>query len=165
MSKRAEALAERIAQGHRELIAFVETLSEAEWRAYSPNEDRTVGVLVHHVASMLPPELDLVKILASGQPITGVTPEMVDQMNAEHAREHAHCAKEETIAILRRNSALLVSAIRELSDEELDQAAPVSLHSDAPLTAQYFIEEHPLRHAYDHLVSIRAAVSQPDSDG
>jgi len=154
MSRRAEALAERIAQGHRELIAFVETLSKAEWRTYCPDEDRTVGVVVHHVASMLPAELDLVKTLASGQPITGVTPDVVDQINAEHAREHADCTIEETLELLRRNSALVVSAVRELTDAELDQAAPVSLHWDAPLTTQYFIEDHPLSHAYDHLTTI-----------
>jgi hypothetical protein len=158
MSKRAEALAERIAEGHRKLIAFVETLSEADWRTYCPNEGRTVGVVVHHVASMLPAELDLIKTLASGQPITGVTSDVVDQINAEHAREHADCTIEETLDLLRRNSALVVSTVRELTDAELDRAAPVSLHWDAPLTAQYFIEDHPLSHAYDHLTSIRAAL-------
>jgi hypothetical protein len=45
-----------------------------------------------------------------------------------------------------------------LTDGELDRAAPVSLHWDAPLTTQYFIEGHPLGHAYQHLASIRAAV-------
>jgi len=159
MSKRAEALAERIAQGHRELIAFVERLPEAVWHAHCQNEDRTVGVIVHHVASVLPTELDLVKVLASGQPITGVTVELVDRMNAEHAQEQANCEHQETLDLLRRNSALVVSAIRELSDEELDRAAPVSLHWDAPLTTQYFVEEHPLSHAYHHLATIRGAMS------
>ena len=84
---------------------------------------------------------------------------MVDQMNAQHSREHANCGREETLDLMQRNSALVVSAIRELSDAELDQAAPVSLHWDAPLTAQYFIEEHPLSHPYGHLASIRAAIS------
>jgi hypothetical protein len=158
MSKRAEALAERIAEGHRELIAFVEMLSEADWRTYCPNEDRSVGVVVHHVASMLPPELDLVKMLASGRAVTGVTPEIVDQINAEHAQKHAGSGREETLDLLRRNSVLVVSAVRELTDAELDRAAPVSLHWDAPLTTQYFIEGHPLGHAYQHLASIRAAV-------
>jgi hypothetical protein len=159
MSKRAEALAERIAQGHRELIAFAETLSESEWHTYCSNEDRSVGVLIHHVAAALPTELDLVKVLASGRPITGVTMEMVDQMNARHAQDHGDCGKQETLDLLRHNSALVVSAIRKLSDAELDRSAPVSLHWDAPLTTQYFIEEHPLSHAYHHLVSIRTATS------
>jgi hypothetical protein len=159
MSERAEVLAERIARGHRELVDFANTLSEADWRTDCPNEHRTVGVLIHHVASALPAELDLVKILASGQPITGVTIEKVDQMNAQHAQEHLHSSRQETLDLLQHNSALVVDAVRELSDAELDRAAPVSLHWDAPLTTQYFIEEHPLSHAYHHLVSIRAATS------
>jgi hypothetical protein len=65
---------------------------------------------------------------------------------------------EETLDLLRRNSALVVSGVQELTDAELDRAAPVSLHWNAPLTAQYFVEGHPLAHAYQHLASIRAAV-------
>jgi hypothetical protein len=118
------------------------------------------GVLVHHVASALPVELDLIKALASGQPITGVTLEMVDQMNAQHAQEHADFGREETLDLLQRNSALVVGAIREFSDAELDRAATVSLHWDAPLTTQYFIEDHPLSHAYHHLASMRAAMGK-----
>jgi hypothetical protein len=158
MGKRAEVLAERVAQGHRELIAFVEACSEADWRTDCPNEGWTVGVVVHHVASMLPAELDVIKTVASGQPVISVTAELVDQINAQHAKEYADCSREETLDLLRRNSALVVSAIREMSDAELDQAAPVSLHSDAPVTAQYLIEDHPLGHAYDHLASVRAAL-------
>ena len=102
MSKRAEALAQRMAQGHQELVAFIEGCSEAEWQTYSPDEGRSVGVLVHHVASMLPAEIDLVKVMASGQPITGITVEMVDQINAEHADENAQSSREETLELLKR---------------------------------------------------------------
>jgi hypothetical protein len=158
MDKRAEALAQRVAQGHQELVKIIEGCSEAEWQTYSPNEGRPVGVLVHHVASMLPGEIDLVKVLASGQPITGVTMEMVDHINAEHADEHGQASREETLELLKRNSQMAVAAIRELTDEELDRAAPVSLHADAPLTTQYFIEDHPLGHSYHHLASIRAII-------
>ena len=44
---RAEALAERIAQGAAELAAFAEGLSESEWRKPCNDRDRrTLGVLV-----------------------------------------------------------------------------------------------------------------------
>jgi len=46
-----------------------------------------------------------------------------------------------------------------LSDEQLDLATPNSLHADAPVTTQFWIENHPLAHAYRHLASIRAAIS------
>jgi hypothetical protein len=158
MTGHADVLADRVAQAHRELIALVETLSEIEWRTICPNEGRTVGVLVHHVASVLPGELGMIQAVASGQPVTGVTPELLDQMNAQHAEDYANCSREETLELLRGNSALVVDAIRELSDADLNQAALVSLHWNAPLTAQYLIEDHPLGHAYQHLASIRAAL-------
>jgi hypothetical protein len=156
MSERAEALAARIEQGAHALIAFVESCSDAEWKTYVPDEGRTAGVLVHHVASMYPAELDLIRTLASGQAIVGVTWEMVDQMNAQHAQEHADCSKEETLELLKQNSALVADGVRALSDEQLDRAAPISLHANAPLTIQYFIEEHPISHSFRHLTSIQA---------
>jgi hypothetical protein len=163
MSKRAEALADRMAHGHQELATLGESLSPAEWQTYCADEERTVGVLIHHVASMLPAELDLVKVLASGQPITGVNRDSVDEMNLRHAQEHRDCSQQETLDLLRRNSGLVVGAIRELSDEELDRAAPVPLHADARLTTQYFIEDHPLGHAYHHLAGIRVAIGKDRS--
>jgi hypothetical protein len=101
----------------------------------------------------------MIQTVASGQPVTGVTPELVDDVNARHAEDYADCGREETLELLRGNSALLVESIRALSDTELDQAAPVSLHLGAPVTAQYLIEDHPLAHAYQHLANIRAALS------
>ena len=50
------------------------------------------------------------------------------------------------------------AAIRSLTDAELDQAASVSLNDDAPLTCQFFLEDHAVRHSYHHLAGIRAAV-------
>jgi hypothetical protein len=140
-------------------MAFVEGFLEAEWQTLCPDEGRPVGVLVHHVANFYPAEADLIKVLASGQGITDISMDMVDQMNAEHAETQAHCTKEETLELLQRNSASIANVIRELDDEQLDRAAPISLHWGAPLTTQYFIEEHPLSHSFAHLVSIRAAVN------
>ena len=159
MSARAQALADRVEHGAHELMAFIKGCSEAEWQTLSPDEGRTVGVLAHHVASAYPVEMDLVKVLASGKAISGVTWEMVDQMNAEHSQEQANCTRKEVLELLQRNSASAAKIIRELSDEQLDSAAPISLNSDAPLTTQYFIEEHPVSHSFHHLASIRAAIN------
>src|SRR5262249_48836425 len=54
-SRRAEALADRIEQGAASLAAFAEGLSEAEWiMPVSPTDGRSIGVIVHHVASVYP---------------------------------------------------------------------------------------------------------------
>lgn len=158
MSIRAQGLAQRVAQGHQEVISFIKECSEAEWNTICPKENWSVGVVIHHVASVLPVEIELTKILASGQPITGVTMTEVNENNAEHAEEYVHCSKVETLELLERNSAMAVETIQKLSDEELDNTAAVSLHWNAPLTTQYFIEDHPLSHSYHHMTNIRAAL-------
>jgi hypothetical protein len=159
MGTRAQALAERVAQGAQALASFAEQLSDEEWHTTCTNDGRAVGVLAHHIASALIPETDIIKQLASGNALTGVTWAMVDQGNAQHAMEHAHSSQREAAELLRRNSAIAADTIRALSDDQLDLAAPNSLHADAPVTTQFWIENHPLAHAYRHLASMRAAIS------
>jgi DinB superfamily len=158
MGTRSQALAARVEQGAQALIAFAEQCSDAEWQTVVPGEGRTVGVLVHHVAIDLVGESDLAKQLASGQPIRDLTWPMVDQGNAQHTLEHASTTQREAAELLRRNGAIAAAAIRELSDAQLDLAAPNSLHGHAPVTTQFWIENHPLAHAYRHLESIRATL-------
>jgi len=158
--RRARDLADRLEQGARALAAFASELSEAEWNTRLPGDGRTVGVVVHHVASVYPVEIELAQTLARGQAITGVTPGDIDAMNANHAREHAEVTKEAALELLRRNSLEASSAIRALSDDDLERAAPVSLYADAPLTCQFVLEDHAVRHSYHHLARIRAALKR-----
>jgi hypothetical protein len=158
MSHRSEALAARLEAGSAALAAFASTLSEAEWQMRLPNDGRKVGVVVHHVAVMYPLEIQLATLLASGQPVTGVTWDAVAKINRNHAEENDAITKEDALSLLESNSAAAAAAIRALSDEQLDCAAPVSLNSDAPLTCQFFLEDHAVRHSYHHLAGIRATL-------
>jgi hypothetical protein len=158
MSRRADALADRLEQGAAALITLADGLSEEEWQARIPGDGRKVGVVVHHVGNMYPIEVELAQALASGKPIAGVTWDDVHAINANHAKEFDRVTKAEAIEFVRRNSEAASAAIRKLSDAELDRANSVSLNSDAPLTCQFFIEDHALRHSYHHTAKIRAAV-------
>jgi len=155
---RANALADRLEQGVRALATLARRLTDAEWETPIPRDGRTVGVVVHHVATMYPVEIQLAQTLAEGQAVTGVTWDTVHAMNAAHAREHRSVTMEEALDLLARNSASAAAAIRAFSDAELDRAAPVSLNADAPLTCQFILEDHAVRHAYHHLARIRAAL-------
>lgn len=159
MNNRSEALAARLEAGAASLFAFAAALSETEWQTVIPHDGRKVGVVVHHVANMYPIEIQLAQSLATGQPITGVTWDVVHKINHDHAKEHDGVAKDAALALLATNTAAAAAAIRALSDTELDRAAPVSLNSDAPLTCQYFLEDHAVRHSYHHLARIREALS------
>jgi len=81
-------------------------------------------------------------------------------MNGDHAKENESVSKEATLALLAKNSADAAAAIRALSDEELDRASKVSLNSDAPLTCQFMLEDHAVRHSYHHLAAIRTALGR-----
>lgn len=158
MSQRSDALANRLEQGARALADLASALTDAEWHTRIPKDGRKIGVVVHHVASMYPLEIQLAQTVAGGQPVTGVTMKDVDDINAAHAKEHDGATKEATLDLLRRNSAAAAAAIRALGDAELDRAAPVSLYADAPLTCQLVLEDHAVRHSYHHLARIRAAL-------
>jgi hypothetical protein len=158
VKRRSEALAARLESGAAELAAFAATLSEAEWQTPLPKDGRKVGVVVHHVASMYPLEIQLARLLAAGQPITGVTSDAVDKINRDHSEQNDNVSKDAALTLLETNSAAAAAAIRAFTDEELDRAAPVSLNSDAPLTCQFFLEDHPVRHSHHHLARIRAAL-------
>ena len=161
VGRRAALLADRIEEGATLLAAFAEGLSEEEWRSpVSPTDRRSVGLIVHHVASMYPIEIDVAQAGASGKAVTDVTWSVVAELNAKHAHEHAEETKASALELLRRNSREAANAVRAFTDEELDRAAPFSLSFGAPVTAQFVIEDHALRHSWHHLARIRRALGR-----
>jgi hypothetical protein len=112
---------------------------------------------------MYPLEIQLAQRLAAGKPVAGVTWDVVHEMNAGHAKEHDAVTKEVALDLLRRNSTAAAAAIRALSDEQLDQAAPISLNAGAPLTCQFMLEDHAVRHSYHHLAGIQGALKPRSS--
>jgi len=163
MGRRAESLAARVEEGADGLAAFAEGLSETEWRtpaSRSGRDRRSVGVIVHHVASVYPIEIDLARTIARGTAVTGVTWEAIDEMNAKHASDQAGVTKAVAVELLRRNGRQAAAAVRAFTEDELDRAAPFSLSFGAPVTAQFVIEDHALRHSWHHLARIRAALGR-----
>jgi len=160
MSRRSEQLASRIEEGATGLASFVENLSEEEWRTpVSPTDHRPIGVIVHHVASVYPVEIEVARAIAAGNAVTEVTWEAVAAMNARHAAEQAQMTRAEALELLHRNSSQAADAVRSFTDEELDRAAPFSLSFGAPMTAQFVIEDHALRHSWHHLARIKKALN------
>jgi hypothetical protein len=162
MGRRADQLAERIEQGAAGLAKFVEGLSDEDWRKpMTGNKDRRpVGVIVHHVASVYPIEVDLARAIAGGNPVTDVTWEAVADMNAKHSSEATATTKPAALELLRENSRKAAAAARAFTDDELDRAAPFSLSYGAPMTAQFVLEDHAVRHSWHHLAGIRKALGR-----
>jgi len=152
-------LAERIEQGAEEFIAAVESLSDEQWQTPCGSEQRSVGVLVHHVGIMYPIEADVVRMLAENGEAPGVDWPAVHGINADHATTNAAADKSAAIALVRNNVQAAVETVRGLSDAQLDRVAPNALAWNAPMTVQNFIENHPIAHPYSHLESIQIALN------
>lgn len=160
MSIRSEALATRLEEGVARLATLAEGLTPAEWATPIPKDGRTVGVVVHHVGNMFPIEMQVALTVAKGDPVEGVTWEAVHAINKEHAAAQARVTKEEAVEFLRTRARSAAQGIRALSDAELDRAAPVSLYGDAPVTCQFMLEDHAVRHCWHHLDKIRRALGR-----
>jgi hypothetical protein len=76
-----------------------------------------------------------------------------------HKSRH-RVTKAAALELLRRNSREAAAAVRAFTDEELDRAAPVGLSFGAPVTAQFIVEDHALRHSWHHLAGIRRALGR-----
>lgn len=161
MPARATALAQRLEKGVTQLAALAESLSDAEWTKPIPGDGRSAGVLVHHVASMYPVELQLAQAMASGKAVTDVPWSAVHQMNADHSAKHANVTKAEAIALLKTNGAAAAAGIRAFTDAQLDTAVQMSLYGgNVEVSTQFFVEDHPVRHSYHHMGKIRDALGK-----
>ena len=157
--ERASRLATRLEAGALALATLAQGLTDAEWAQAIPGDGRTIGVVVHHVASVYPIEVELAQRIASGMAISGVTMTDIHTMNAAHAVEFSGVTRLDAISLLRTTSAQAAAAIRAFSDSDLDAAAPASLYDDAPVTAQFVLEDHAVRHSYHHLTAIRRTLA------
>ena len=160
VSRRAEALASTLEKGAAALISFAEGLNDTEWQARVPHDGRKIGVTVHHVGTMYPLEIALAQKLAGGGVIDDVTWDNVHAINAKHATDHDAVTKAEAIALVRKASAEAAAAIRAIGDADLDRVAPNSMYGNAPLTCQFFLEDHAVRHSFHHLAKLRATLKK-----
>ncbi len=155
MGERARVLTDKFEQANQELIRTVEHCPDAQWRAATSGEGWSVGVVTHHVAEAHKAIAGLIQLAATGQPLPGLTMEIIDQRNAEHAKQHANCAKAETLDLLRQHGAAAAAAVRGLSDDQLDRIAQARI---GPMKVQEMVERILIGHVQNHLGSIRAAI-------
>jgi hypothetical protein len=157
MSQRTDALANTLEAGARALATFANELTDEEWQTPLPHDGRKVGVIVHHVAIVYPLEIDFARSVASGNAVP-ITMPAINEMNAGHSQQYDAVTKDEALQLLATNSAAAAAALRTFTDQELDTVAPVPLYGNAPLTCQFVLEDHAVRHSFHHLARIEAAL-------
>jgi len=155
MGERAKVLADRFEQASQEMIRTVEQCSDAQWQKATSGERWSVGVVAHHVAEGHKAIAGIIQAAASGQSLPPITMEMLDQRNAAHAKQHANCARAETLELLRQNATLAATTVKGLSDDQLDRIGQMRM---GPMKVQEIIEQILIGHVQNHLGSIRATI-------
>jgi DinB superfamily len=157
MGVKSEALAKQFEGKAQDALATLQQLSEADWKKVTAAEKWPVGVTAHHLAGAFEPVSHLVKALATGQPLRSFSPSMLDEMNAQHAKDHAHCTKAETIELHRKGIVTAADTVRGLSDDQLAMSGVV-LTGVPPMTAEQLVTLALLNHIDEHFGSIRKTV-------
>jgi len=159
MGAKSEALAKQFETKAQEAAAILEKLSDADWKKVTEAEKWTVGVTAHHLASVLEPIAGMITAIASGQARGNFTIGMLDEMNAQHAKEHASCTRAETIALLKKGAGAAAAVVRALSDDQLAKSGTV-ITDAPPMTAEQVVTGGLFRHIDEHFGSIRKTVGK-----
>ena len=157
MGAKSEALAGQFESKVQEATKVFEKLSDADWKKVTSAEKWPVGVVAHHVAGGHEAIGGIVKTVASGQVMPHFTMDMLHEMNAKHAREHANCSKAETLALHKKNAAIAAGIVRGLSDADLAKSGPV--HSGMPpMSVEQIVNGILINHISEHIGNIQATV-------
>jgi hypothetical protein len=159
MGAKGEAFATQFEAKVEEASALLEKLSDADWRKTTAAEKWTVAATAHHVASSYEPIAQVIKTIAAGQALPHFTRQMLDDMNAQHAKEFADCTKPETIALHTKGAAAAAAAVRGLSDAELAKTGTV-FTGMPPISAEEMVNGALLGHIDEHFGSIRKTVGR-----
>lgn len=154
MGAKAEALAKQFESKVHEATAVLEKLSDADWKKHTGDEKWTVGVVAHHVATGHEGISGIIKAVSAGQSMPSFTMEMLHDMNAKHAQEHAHASKADTVALHKKNAAAAATLVRGLSDDQLGRSATVLTGMPA-MSVEQIVNGILINHVHEHLGSIQ----------
>ena len=158
MSQRAKELSERFMRFNSEMIAFVENCSDENWAIVCSGEKWPVGVVARHIAAGHYSALGLAKMIVDGKQLPELTQEAIDQGNAQHAKKHTSCTKDEVLGILREKGSSVADYVAGLDDADLDRTSNLSV-AGGNISTQQFIENIIIHSGTEHLTNMKSATS------
>jgi DinB family protein len=142
-------LAADIDAARERLAGFVGNCTDADWRSAPLDGDpRPVGVVVDHVAHAYEYLAGWMRQLVAGRPVE-VNNEVVDALNAGHARTAGPVTRAEAAGHLRRSGSDIAALVAGLSTADL-AAGDGRVRRLAQIA---------IRHADDHRSEIEAALA------
>jgi uncharacterized damage-inducible protein DinB len=158
-----QAFAEQFQANNAEYVAAVAGCSDEGWSRTGANEERTIGVIAFHMATVQGGLAGLIEAVMAGRPTRAPRSiEEIDRMNEDHARNHAEVTKEEVLNALSASGQAFSTQLRFLTDADLDRSVGVLVGSE--MTIGQVIRYAVLGHQREHLDSIREALGSRTPD-
>jgi hypothetical protein len=159
MGARAEQLARQFEAKAQEVTAVLEQIGEADWKKVTAAEQWSVGVTAHHLAGAHELIAGLVRTVATGGALPGLTMDQLHAMNAKHARDFATCTRAETLELHRKGAGAAAAIVRGIADPDFDRSAVV-VAGMPPATAEQLVTRLLCGHVDEHLGSIKRTIGR-----
>lgn len=162
MGQRSAELADQFEAIHREVVTFTKGLSEADWATFVPNEERTVGVLIQHIAVAYTAEAALIRAIVTGQPLPAIYSDraILNEVNAQDAVDLLPGTQAGALRSLDRHARRTTRFLRSLSDENLAMSQEIGIFGGARWTVDDVITRIVLGHPRMHMATIRTALAE-----
>jgi hypothetical protein len=131
--------------------AVIEKCSEADWETAVPDEERTVGVVLHHIAYAIPFVVEWACNLAQDEGAPAISYDDIHSLNHQHAEAQASVDQATTLALLQTNAQATQEQLSQLSEADLQVAAPFALIGGQEITTQQMVQWFLVNHAHNHL--------------
>ncbi len=158
MSERTDKLAQRIKSFNKEVIAFVENMSEEDWNKPCEWEQWTAGVTAYHIGAGHFGIFSLAAMIVNGKPLPQLTMDQIFEMSNQQAKENVRCTKAEALEQLRKNGDRMTAFVKDLGDDDLDAKGSMPAF-EGEVTTEQLIEYVIFESAGQHFDSIAKSVT------
>lgn len=157
MTRRAKEISARIETFKDDVLAFVENLSDDDWKRVCEWEEWTVGVTACHLGAGHFAISGLLGMIVKGEDLPQLTMDQVNAMSKKNAQQHSDATKTEALEMLRKNGAELAAFVSGLSEDEFDRKGSMPAFG-GEVTAEQFIDYIVFQSAARHFDSMKSAV-------
>lgn len=153
-----EQLLAQVEEATAVVTAVIEKCSEKDWGTAVPEEERTVGVVLHHIAYAIPLVVEWACNLAKGEGAPAISLDDIHAFNHQHADAQANVDSATTLTLLQTNAQAAQTQLGQLTDFDLQVAANFPLMGDQDITAQQMVQWFLVNHAHNHLAAIHTTI-------
>ena len=147
-------MAEEIMDANAELVAFIETCSDQEWKSMCRGERWSIGVVAHHIAWGHERAAVWIRSICNGIPIPG-SPQAHHASNAVKAAQVVGISRDEVAFLAHRNADQLVALFRSLADEDFQKSVAFGPSGGRRLSIDGLGRSHLDRHLASMRVTLR----------